>query len=631
MRISSGLTTGDCRSPWSGGSRGGWRPPSPISVLVADFENHTGDPVFTGTVEQALNIAIEGASFVSAYPRPQARRIAEQIRREAVLDEAMARLIARRESLNVVLAGSVSVDGSRYRIDARALDMSRPDGQDVVATVSASAAGKGEILQAVEQLAGQLRRRLGDTSEDLSASGPSESFTAASLDAMRAYVRGQNLQVAGRFDEALAAYGEAVARDPGFGRAYAGMGVIYGNLKQYEKAEEHYQLALKHLNRMTEREKHATLGSYYLLVSRDYTRAIESYKELVEKFPADRGGHANLAYAYLNVRRMDDAVVEVRKALELEPGNMLQRMNYAMYSLYAGDFETAIAESRRIPPDGALGAYAVYTEARATAAALDLSAAREILRRLEGAAPPGPDLAREAAIDLDLLQGRYRETAAALEREVAAAAAAGKATETAPRLVQLAEAYRALGRGREAVAAARQAAEYSRQESVLLPAAFVLIDAGERGAAEGIAAELDNRLQAQSRAYARIIRAEIDRAAGRLPPAVDALRDAQARYDSWFVHFSLGRTYFDARDYAAALAEFDLCFRRRGEAADVFFADGSTLRYAVPVLYWLGRTQEALGMPEARHSFERYIELRGGTDIADPLLADARERLAGGR
>jgi serine/threonine protein kinase/tetratricopeptide (TPR) repeat protein len=600
--------------------------PAPLSVLIADFENQTGEAVFSGAVEQALSITMEGASFVSAYPRPKARQVAAQLRSGAPLDAAMAELVARREALNVVLAGTITRDGSRYVISARALDVRQPSSPaPQLASAKVTARDRDDVLAAIGRLAGTLRQRLGDRAVSRAAAAPSDTFTAASLEAMRAYVRGQDLQVAGRFDEALAAYQEAVSLDEGFGRAHAGMGVIYGNLKQQAKAEESYQRALRHLDRMTEREKYSTLGGYYLLVSRDYEQAVKNYEALVSRFPADRGGHANLAYAYLNRHEMDKALVEVRKALDLEPGNVLQRMNYAMYALYAGDFATAMAESKKIPATSGLYPYALLTEGRAAAAAGDPAAGRDAFSRLAALGPDGAALAAIARADLAMYEGRY---AAAID--LLRAPPAGTPSDpanTATRAMMIAEAHYALGRKKEAAAAVAQAFAASRQEETLVPAALLLTELGDTAAVDAIARDLENRLQPESRAYARLVAGSRALRAGRLPAALDALRQGTESVDGWFLHLQLGRTYLAAGRAPEALAEFEACLKRQGEATDLFFANGATLRYLAPVRYWLARAQEALGNAGATQNYQWYVTLRAATDAEDPLLEDARARL----
>ena len=133
--------------------------PAPVSVLIADFDNRTGDAVFEGSLEQALAIGIESASFVTSYPRTA--RSGWRRRRRGTLDEAAARLVSIREDIKVVLAGS---DGSgRLRLlDFGERRRSRRGRADSSRRRS-SASGKGEVLEAVGSLAGRIRKALGDT------------------------------------------------------------------------------------------------------------------------------------------------------------------------------------------------------------------------------------------------------------------------------------------------------------------------------------------------------------------------------------------------------------------------------------------------------------------------------------
>ena len=189
-------------------------------------------------------------------------RLAEQLKPGSALDESMARLISTREGIKVIITGSVAPRGRGFEISVRALDPALdPTQSKPLAEVTASAATKPEVLTAVSTLASRIRSALGDTTSE-SARPAAETFTAGSLEAMRAYARGQELAIANKIPEALEAYEQAVSSDPRFGRAYAGMAVIYGNLEQEEKAKTNWQQALKHVDRMTEREKHRTLGMY---------------------------------------------------------------------------------------------------------------------------------------------------------------------------------------------------------------------------------------------------------------------------------------------------------------------------------------------------------------------------------
>jgi len=246
---------------WLASLRGPAVEPDPFSVLVADFSNQTGDSSFDGALEQALAIGMEGASFISAMPPANAHQIAEQIQPGTALDENMARLVSRREGVSVILVGEISSDGDRYALSVLALDPGLEPGEGKpLASARATAANKDTVLAAVGKIAAELRGELGDTTPKSDRLAAAETFTAASLEAMSAYARGQDLAVQGEFEDALVAYQEAVASDPEFGRAYAGMGVVYGNLRREDAAEESYQKAFKNLDRMSERERTLRMG-----------------------------------------------------------------------------------------------------------------------------------------------------------------------------------------------------------------------------------------------------------------------------------------------------------------------------------------------------------------------------------
>ena len=124
-----------------------------------------------------------------------------------------------------------------------------------------------------------------------------------------------------------------------------------------------------------------------------------------------------------------------------------------------------------------------------------------------------------------------------------------------------------------------------------------------------------------------MIEGELALRRGRLPEAIEALRDGQQRHDSWFTHFLLGRARMEAGQFVEALAEFQLCVDRQGEATDLFIDDKSTIRYFAPAYYWLGRAQEEVGaVSAAQESYQAFLALRTDADPADPLATDALGR-----
>jgi len=602
--------------------------PAPVSILIADFDDKTNNPVFKGALEHALTTGMEGASFVSAYSRPGALELAGTIKAGSRLDAEMARLVSAREGIKVVLAGSVERSGDAYSVKVDAID---PGAGRIVATASADASSADRILGAVETVATRLRRALGDKrAETTTGGGGAETVTASSLQALQAYARAQDLQASRDDQAAISAYQEAIRLDPKFGRAYAGMGVVYWNLRDEVQAKAAYDKAMQLVGRMTDREKFRTLGSYYMFIARNYEKAIENYETLVKLFPADDAGHGNLSIAYLFTGNLRGAIEQVRKVLELNPRSTSDRYNYAIYSLYAGDYETSVREGTRLakeaptfPPGGLLPV------ALATLLRGDRDGSLAAYAQLEAASPSGQSLGRFGRADVQMYKGQYAEALRTLEEAIEADGKAGGNGKLARNYIAAAEAHLALGQQGRAADVARKAARLtSDNESVLVPAALVLIAAGRPEEAGKIAVTLENMLQTHMTAYARLISAEAAVHRERYAEAIELFRDSIKRRDTWLARFLLGRLYARTEHFPEALAELDAALKRRGEAADVFFYDTPTARYLPPALYWYGRTQQALGAADARKLFDEFVAIRGNSKPQDPLLIDARKRLA---
>lgn len=603
----------------------------PVVVLVADFDNRSGDPAFQGAVEQTLAIALEGASYITLFKPKEARTIAGALApdKSTRITEDVGRLIAHREGIKVLVAGSIDAQGSGYRVQLRALD---PVTAKPLATASRSVNGKDQVLNAVASMALNVRQALGESKSEMAKVAAAETVTAASLDAMHAYARAQELQVSNQYQAALQQYQRAVELDPQFGRAYAGIAGVYANyFKQPEKAEEAYQKAIKYSDRMTERERYRTLGTYYIDVARNYEKGIENFETLVKLYPADDGGHGNLALAYMLVGNIKGAEAEVQRSLEIYPNNFLQRYNFAMYSMYAGDFAAAVTEAQRVRTENPGFEYAWLPEALSTLAQGDVAGARQAYTALAQMSAFGSSFAALGRADLEMYFGRPRAAIAllreAIDSDVAAKIPPG---QLARKYVALADAYVATGELPRAAAAAARAVELARNESTLFPAARALLHAGRGDQALQIALELDNMLQRHTTAYARIISGEDAFLRGRLGQGIELLRDGQKRRDFWFTRFLLGKAYVEAGHFTEGLAELDEAVKRRGETTDAFFDDLPTIRYLPPAYYWLGRAQEGTAMTgPARESYETFLKLRADADVRDPLAVDAERRVSG--
>jgi len=589
-----------------------------VSVLIANFENKAKDPVFDGTLEQALGLALEGAPFITSYSRQSAQRAVEQVTPGAALNEQNARLISKREGIRVVLAGTVALDGDDYVITVRALDGN--DGHEL-SVANATADSKEQVLAAISRLASSVRRSLGDATPE-SEMARAETFTAASLDAARGYEEAQQLQRAGNAAGAIDAYKRVIALDPGLGRAYAGLAAVYANTGQVEDAKRNYELALERIDRMTERERFRTRSSYFLF-TRNPERAIEELTALVDKYPADTAGLGNLAFAWFLRRDMTKALEIGRKATAIYPNNVLQRGNLALYAMYAGDFDTSIKEAQaalQLNPKYAKGLVAAGISHLASGRTADALTA---YKQLE---PVNRSLATTGLADLALYEGRASDAATLLESGAAADVAQGNTSAAARKLTALAQARRLQGRSADAVRLVQQAMKTTNAFEVKVEAAVIYLELGMLKEVSAIADGLRMSLQPDPRAYAHVLDGFVLIARKQPAAAVNAFTEGQKIADTWLGRFGLGRAYLEATAYPEAQSAFDACLRRRGEATALFLDDVPTYHVFPQVHYYMGRVQQALRSAGAAASFKTFLAIKQGGD--DPLVADARTRLA---
>jgi tetratricopeptide (TPR) repeat protein len=600
----------------------------PVSFLVADLDNRTGEAVFDGALEQALVIGLEGAPFVTSFDRAQARRQAGTLGgggNAPRLDEETARLVSESLGIKLVVAESLDRHGDAYELETRVVD---PVTSQTVAAARFKAESKADVLKAVDAVAVRLRRQLGDVVPTSAGAFERETFTTASLDAMGSYARAQELHYQGRSEEAAQEYRKAIAQDPDFGRAYCGLAALLYNQGERDKSEEYFQKALALLDRMTERERYRTRGLYYILVQ-DHAKAIEEYQRLIDGFPADSAGHANLAFAYFLARDMERALTEGRRAVEIYPKNAPTRLNLALYAMYAGELETAEAEARAVLAQNPSYAKALVAVALAQLGQGRIDEARQTYGQLEGVSARGASFAAMGLADIALYEGRLGEAAAILKKGIAGDVANEYGTPAAVKTVTLARVHLLTGRRSEALRAVESALARSRQTNVAYPAALVLIGAGQPSRAAGIASELESRLEADPRAYAKLVEGEIALAKGDARVALGRFQEARDIADTWLGRLALARADLDAGALAAAHSELDLCLKRRGEAMAVFLDDVPSYWYFPPVYYHLGRVQQGLHSARFVDSLRTFCDIKRNAESGDSLVDDARRRLSG--
>jgi tetratricopeptide (TPR) repeat protein len=598
---------------------------APVTVLVADFSNATGDSVFDGTLESMCTTALEEASFVNVFSRGQARTLLARLQNGATrLDEPAARLVGIREGVSVVVTGSITQQGTGYQISVRAVDATTGK---VLATREVTAANSQLVLGSVARLIAPIRTALGDTTPESAQLAAAETYTAGSLAAAHAYALAQENLGSGKSADAIKYYLQAIDLDPNLGRAYSGLAAVQFNMKKREEAGELFKKALALVDRMSEREKYRTLGAYYLSFANNYEQAIETLRKLVFLYPADAAAYTNLSTAYVHLGKMAESVEPSRRAVEITPENLLRRYNYAIHAMYAGDFPTAFTEANRILEKDPNYESAYLTLALSALFRDDVDKAMESYTRLEKVGPYGASLSKMGQADLKIYTGHYEEAVKILLPAITEDEKQSNTGEMAYKLVALAETYNALGRSREAAAAAARAAQSSISDGIQFLAARALVEAGDSPKAQQVTKDLEGRLQNQMKSLSLMITGDMALAGKQIGDAVDRYRKAQDQHDSWIAHYLLGKAYVEAGHFPEAIAELEAAEKRASEATDLFDEDTTTLRYLPPLYYWLGRAQEGLGTADAaRKSYQRYLAIRGKGDAADKLLADAKRR-----
>jgi len=598
--------------------------PEALSVLIADFDNSTGDDMFTGVLEKATALVLEDASFISNMRRAAALKVAESIRPGAgVLNEELARLIARREGLNIVVTGSIDKSGESYVVTMSAIGAI--DGSSV-SQERIEVEGRDEVLNAVGRLAGRTREELGDTDSAAIRHAAEDTFTASSLEAAHAYVQAVDMLTGGRWPEAAEAFSVLADDYPDMGRAYAGAATALANMNRREEATEYFELAMTYVDHMTEREKFRTRGTYYLMTRR-YAKASEVYEEIVEAFPYDEAARVNLVLPYFYGRQMDRSLVAARAAAETYPQNLMARANFGLISMYASDFETAKSKLADVLKTNPSYETAYVGLALSQLASGERDAAERTYQALTNVSAFGASWAAAGLADMAIATGRLDEASHILGSSAAVDLKNGDGAATGRKLTALAHAELGRGRPNDAIAAAQRAVEASQQDPVLFEAAWVHIGAGDLSGASKLASQLGERHAPESRSYAKLIEGEIALANGEAIRAALIFGEAQSILDTWLGRVNLGRAFLESGAYLEAHSEFEVALRRQGEAVSVFLDDLPTYHYLPPLHYWLGRALEGLGSPASAESYRTFLKIRADAD-KDPLVADTQHRLA---
>ncbi len=596
----------------------------PVSVLVGDFANHTGDSVLDNTLEPMLGVALEGASFINAFGREDARKLAGKLPNPSdKLDEQSARLVAVKEGVDAVITGEINLRGDEYDISAIVLDA--VSGK-MLAKSDISVNDKQEILSSLPKLAAPIRKALGDTTPaSVQFNEVSGGFKAASLEAVHQDAIGVDEQFAGRFQEAFDSFQKAAQLDPNFARAYTGMAAMAQNLGRPAEAQKYMKLAMQHVDNMTDRERYRDQGLYYLTAG-DWQSCVEQYTQLIARYPADRVGQNNIASCYTQLRNAPKALEAAQHAVQIVPKGVGQRLNLAFIDTFAGDFAASEKEAQNALAINPKAAQAYLVLAEAQMGEDQIAKAADAYHQLESFGPVAASTANAGLADLAAYQGRYADAASLLAQGAAADAAAKNADNAARKYVALGHIEELQAKQAAAAADTDKALAQSQSTSIQFLAAGNYIDAGAIAKAQKIETVLSAGQTSESKAYGKIVAGLIALKRKDTNEAVKQIVAANNLLDTWIGRFDLGRAYLEAGAFAQADAEFDRCMKRRGEAIELFMDNVPTYAYFPFVYYYQGRAREGMKSAGFADSYKTYLGTRGQFQ-EDPLIADIRHRL----
>jgi serine/threonine protein kinase/tetratricopeptide (TPR) repeat protein len=441
------------------------------TIVLAEFTNTTGDPIFDGTLRQGLSAQLEQSPFLNLLSD---ERVAQTLAlmaqpKDARLTRELAREVCQRTASAASLEGSISSLGSQYVVGLKAVNCRSGD---VLANEQATAGGKEQVLKALGEAATKLREKLGESLASVQKyDAPAESVTTPSLEALQAYSLGYQMEIVKNDNfAAVAFFQRAISLDPNFAMAYARLGNTYMNLGQTARAAENTRKAYELRERVGEREK-LYIASHYetnatgnLEAARktcelwaqtyphdaippavlsviygnlgDYDKALAASQESLKRNPGSGLGYGNLVSGYLSVNRLDEARTTAQEAQAHNLDNPTIHVSLYSISFLQRDAAGIEHEAAGLMGKPGFEDAMLYNESDTAAYAGQFAKARELTRRASDSAQRADE----------------KETAANYEAEAAVREAMGGNMSAAKQQAQAALAL-STGRDVEAISA----------------------------------------------------------------------------------------------------------------------------------------------------------------------------------
>lgn len=288
------------------------------TIVLAEFENTTGDPVFDGTLRQGLSVELEQSPFLSLATDEQIQQTLGLMGKpDTKLTPAVAREICQRRGSTAVLNGAIAQIGSQYLLTIKAVSCV---GGEVLASTDAEAKDKDHVLGALGNASSEIRRRLGESLSSLQKyNAPLDQVTTSSLPALQAYSQATKVLLEKGGTAPIPFLKRAIELDPNFAIAYTILGVTYNNVGELSLATENLRKGFELRERTSENERYSISGLYYSLVTEETNRANEVYEEWARAYPRNFVPQANLGANYYYLGQFEKAIQFLTNSLRLDP------------------------------------------------------------------------------------------------------------------------------------------------------------------------------------------------------------------------------------------------------------------------------------------------------------------------
>ena len=311
------------------------------TIVIADFENSTGDAVFNDTLKQALVVGLDQSPFLNVVSDRMVWATLPLMGRspEEPVTGEVARELCQRVGGKAMLAGSISALGNEYVIGLNAIDCAT--GDRLVAQ-QARASRKDDVLTALDDSASALRTTLGESLASVQTfATPLEEATTSSLEALKAYSIGRRTSFTKSFLAAIPYEQRAIELDPNFAIAYAGLAGAYSNVGQATQAIENATKAFALRERVSERERSRISASYYSNATGELDKANQTYEMWKQSYPRDPLPYTNLGNNHMKLGQWEMALLETEESLRLEGNSLVTEANLAQIHLALGRTEDA--------------------------------------------------------------------------------------------------------------------------------------------------------------------------------------------------------------------------------------------------------------------------------------------------